>query len=141
MKTIIQIEKEVDLKTMHVSAGVRYWGDGIVNGVEMEEDWDGEGFPCKKGETWCPIIDIDTGKILNWEPGKTANIHFKVCDCCCWYFLDADGEKVGEKVNEYVPACLCPEENGYGDYIIMEIDAEGKIREWNPKNINELFEE
>lgn len=141
MKTTIKTEKEVELKIMHVSAGVRYWEDAVINGEEHEEGWDGEGVPCKQGETWAPIIDIDNGRITNWEIGKTASIHFKVCDCCSWYFMDSQGNKVAEVINEYVPACLCPEENGYGDYIIMEIDAEGKIQGWEPESVNELFEE
>jgi hypothetical protein len=25
---------------------------------------------------------------------------------------------------------MCPKENGYGDYVIMDIDSEGKIINW-----------
>jgi hypothetical protein len=25
---------------------------------------------------------------------------------------------------------MCPKENGYGDYVIMDIDREGKIANW-----------
>jgi len=141
MKTVIKIEKEVDLKTMHVSAGVRYWEDAVINGIEMGESWDGEGVPCKEGDLWKPIIEIETGKILNWEPGKTADIHFKVCDQCSWFFLDSEGEKYGEQTNEYVHPVLCPEKSGYGDYIIMRVDAEGMIRGWKADRVTEQFEE
>lgn len=70
MKAKIKIEKEVELKTLSVKAGVRYWEDAEVNGVE---DTDGTLIPCRNGDDWCPEIDIETGRILNWEQGKTAN--------------------------------------------------------------------
>jgi hypothetical protein len=27
---------------------------------------------------------------------------------------------------------MCPEGNGYGDYVIMKVDAEGRIANWRP---------
>jgi hypothetical protein len=27
---------------------------------------------------------------------------------------------------------MCPKENGYGDYVIMDIDKDGKILNWKP---------
>jgi len=32
--------------------------------------------------------------------------------------------------NDYVPEIMCPKENGYGDYIIMIVDENGKIENW-----------
>lgn len=126
MKVSIKIEKEVDLKLMHVCANVRYWEDGEVNG---EEDTDGV-IPCRDGNTWNPTIDIETGVITNWTKGDTASIHYKVVDCCSWNFEDALGDMYLTVENEYVPRCLSPKENGYGDYIIMDIDENGKIQNW-----------
>ena len=79
---------------------------------------------------WCPEIDLKTGKILNWEEGKEADIHFKVCDQCSWSILGNEGEEVVSVENKYVPSSLSPKENGYGDYIIMEIDKYGQIKNW-----------
>jgi hypothetical protein len=47
MKAIVKIEKEVELKTLVVKAGVRYYVDGTVNGIE---DAEGNLIPCKQGE-------------------------------------------------------------------------------------------
>jgi hypothetical protein len=136
MKATITVEKEVDFRTLHVSAGVRYWMDSEVNG---ESDTDsGDNIPCKEGDCWKPVIDLESGVIKNWEKGKTASVHYKVCDQCGWLLEDKDGEYYAETHNEYVPKILCPKENGYGDYIIMDIDENGKIKNWKPL-INDLF--
>ena len=44
--------------------------------------------------------------------------------------LDEQGNVVSE-YSDYVPKCMCPKENGYGDYIIMDIDKDGYINGWN----------
>ena len=82
---------------------------------------------------WCPIINIDDGRIDNWEIGKTADIHYKVCDDFMCDVLDKDGNVVCE-YDDYVPEIMCPKDEGYGDYIIMHIDANGHIDGWN-KNL------
>lgn len=127
MKARIKIEKETEIKTLHVAAGVRYWEDATVNGIE---DTEGNLIPCRKGELWMPVIDIDSGKILNWKKGNTASIHYKVCDAGSYFLKDENGETVLSIENNYVPKILCPEENGYGDYIIMEVGADGQIKNW-----------
>ena len=127
MKAKIKIEKEVELKTLIVKAGVRYYEDATINGMpDIEENLT----PCKQGNLWCPIIDIDTGIITNWEIGKTADIHFKVCDNGSYYIQDSEGNTVLSIEDDYVPKMLCPKSNGYGDYIIMEIDENGQIFNW-----------
>lgn len=127
MKTEIKIKKEVELKTLIVHAGVRYWEDSEVNG---QEDTDGDLIPCRVGDTWKPIIDIDTGIITNWKKGTTAKVHYKVCDCCGWDLLDDKGNILLSNEDGYVPDTLCPADSGYGDYIIMSIDENGKIEDW-----------
>jgi hypothetical protein len=127
MKAIIKIEKEVDLRTMHVSAGVRYWEDGEING---QADEDGSLIPCRRGDLWEPIIDLESGIIKNWEKGKRASIHYKVCDQCSYYYEDSNGDRFLAREQEYVPNILCPGGSGYGDYIIMEIDENGVIADW-----------
>lgn len=127
MKAKIKIEKEVELKTLQVDAGVRYWEDSSVNGTEDTED--GDLIPCKDNDRWKPVIDIDSGKILNWEQGKKARIHYKICDDGIYTVLDVDGNIVVQ-IDGYVPNTMCPAENGYGDYIIMNVDEDGKIENW-----------
>lgn len=124
MKAKVKIEKEVELKTLVVKAGVRYYEDATVNGVE---DTEGDLIPCKQGELWCPIIDIDSGLITNWKQGVKAEVHYKVCDEGSYYLQDAEGNTVLSIEQDYVPKMMCPKESGYGDYIIMDIDENGKI--------------
>jgi Pyruvate/2-oxoacid:ferredoxin oxidoreductase delta subunit len=129
MKINLQVTKEVEVKTLKVKAEVRHWEDSVVN--ELEDSENGDNVPCKVGELWCPEIDIDSGIITNWEAGKTAVIHYKVCDGCGWELLDDKGEVVLSEDDGYVPDTLCPKESGYGDYIIMDIASHGKIQDWN----------
>ena len=111
-----------------VKASVRYWEDSKINGVEDTEN--GDNMPCKQGDLWCPEINIETGIIENWEIGKTANIHYKVSDCCSWVIQDSNGRVIYFQDDGYVPDTLCPAERGYGDYIIMNIDENGQIDKW-----------
>lgn len=140
MKATIKVEKEIDVRTLEVKARVRGWDDFIINGVELPEDDNGDDVPCKKGEMWCPIINIDTGRIMNWDKGKTASVHSKVVDCCGWDLADDKGKTIAEESGDYVPGTLCPGGNGYGDYIIMEIDADGVIQDWE-FNIEDFIKE
>lgn len=126
MKTKVKILKEVELKTLEVNAGVRYWEDASVNDVEDET---GSLIPCRDGKRWKPIIDIDSGKIMNWERGKTAIIHYKVCDDGIYTVFDSERNAVLE-VDGYVPPTMCPSGKGYGDYIMMIIDENGMIEDW-----------
>lgn len=128
MKIKIKVTKEIDVKTLHVEAGVRYWEDASVNGVE---DKAGDLIPCREGDDWKPVIDIETGKVLNWTPGIKADIHYKVCDDGSYALKDEAGETIMKR-DGYVPKIMCPKSIGYGDYIIMDIDEHGQIANWNP---------
>lgn len=130
MKATIMVEKEIEVKTLHVSAGVRYWEDATVNGVEDE---DGSLIPCRNGDMWEPLIDVDTGVILNWKQGVVADVHYKVCDDGEYFLHDADGKRV-LKYGDYNVPSFFPGEH-YGDYLIMQINADGKIADWDSRNI------
>ena len=129
MKIKIKVEKEFDICTLQVKADVRYWEDSEINGENDSKD--GDNVPCKVNGNWCPEIDIEIGKIINWEQGKTAEIHYKVADGCGWELKDENGLVVLSLEDGYVPDTLCPKESGYGDYIIMDIDENGMISDWN----------
>lgn len=131
MKITMLVEKEIDFKFIHVEANVRYWEDTTIDGVADE---DGTLTPCRDGDLWKPEININNGIIVNWEKGKVAEIHFKVCDACTYNFFDAEGNLVLTKEG-YVPSILSPKENGFGDYIIMDIDSEGKINNWDKSKL------
>ena len=122
-KRVIQV---FEVAYLQASCDVRYWEDANVNG---EVDTDGTLIPCRNGDQWEPLIDLDTGRIVNWKEGVTANVHYKVCDAGMYRLLDAD-KKVVVQIDGYVPLIMCPEGNGYGDYVIMNIDEKGQIANW-----------
>ena len=70
----------MEIQNEKVKAQIRYWEDTEVNGIDDTEN--GDNIPCKQGELWCPVINVATGIIENWEIGKTAKVHYKVADCC-----------------------------------------------------------
>lgn len=113
-------------------AGVRYWEDATVDGVE---DSDGELIPGRDGDTWVAMIDLATGVIVGWPEGTTADIHYKVCDDGEYWLLDADGKKIAYREG-YVPGdFLCHGDNGYGDYIILKIGPDGQIADYTRPEI------
>ena len=126
MKIELTVKKEFEVEFLQVSAGVRYWDDGTING---ECRADGFDTPCKDGDRWKPIIKIETGEIVNWDKGNKAEMHYKVCDDGLYTLIDDKGEMV-KAIDGYVPSLMCPKENGYGDYIIMDIDEDGMIQDW-----------
>ena len=71
MEIQLNTKVNVDAKFIKVSAGVRYWEDGELNGVD-----DVTGLmPLRKGDRWEPVICLTTGKIQDWPEGTTASIH------------------------------------------------------------------
>lgn len=123
---------------INVYASVRYFEDGKVNG-EVDDN-ENPKMPCVSFDCWEPRINIATGQILNWEKGVTAKIYYKVCDECRISIVA--GENIVYDEEDYVPDFLCPDEEGYGDYIIMSIDADGYINNWNhDKSVEKFFED
>ena len=136
MKVTINKSIDFEAKYLQVEAHVRYWEDSLINGKEDTED--GDNIPCKDGENWSPKINIDTGVIENWEVGKTADIHYKVCDECRVKVLDVLENTIFEQ-DDYVPSILCPREEGFGDYIMMDISSNGSIQLWNKHKLLDLI--
>lgn len=137
-------------KIIKVKAGVRYYEDSSIwNGSEWVDDVENNetkpNMPCcelqEDGEyTWNPIIDVEKAKILNWEIGTKAQIHYKVCDACeIDYFVD-DVFVCNNDEEFYVPDFLCTTGEGFGDYIIMEIEEDGTIMYWKDQNKKEFNE-
>lgn len=132
----IPTKTSVEVRYLRAECGVRFWEDATVNGAE---DTDGSLIPCRKGTaadndhlvggTWCPVIDLHTGKIENWPQGTTADIHYKVCDDGAYELLDAD-KTVIKLIDGYVITMMCPEGEGFGDYVIMKIAEDGTIANW-----------
>lgn len=126
MKIKLRIEKEFEVKYLLAEVGARYWEDATVNG---EEDTNGLLIPCRDGEYWKPLIDIETGIIVNWDKGCVASVHYKCCDNGLYKLLDENKNEI-KSIEGYVPDMMCPKGEGYGDYVIMNIDSDGKIEKW-----------
>lgn len=153
MKITINKPTDFEAKFLKVDAGVRYWDDGYINDVEDCDSINGSPkMPCAEfveeqyrilrgGKwRWRPLIDIEAGQIVNWEQGITAHLHYKVCDDFQCEILDAD-KNVITSYEGYVPKVMCPADEGFGDYIIMDIDENGFIQGWRKDLISRIIEE
>lgn len=148
MKLTIYKSVDFEAKFLKVDAGVRYWEDAEVNGVSDNKN--PPTIPCAEfigdnnhiliGQNyrWRPLIDIETGQIVNWEKGFDADVCYEVCDDFLCDILDADMNII-ESYEGYVPKVMCPKKNEYGDYIIMDIDENGFIQGWNKELIRVLI--
>lgn len=121
-------------KYIEVIAGARYWEDAYING---QPDIEGK-VPFRKGDAWCPVIDVDAGIIVDWPNDIEAKIHYKVCDDGEYYILDNEKKRIGKWKGYYVPDnILCIGSKGYGDYLIMTVDNTGKILNWKKPYFDE----
>ena len=124
---------DVDLCMLHVEAGVRYWEDATVNG---KEDTKGELIPFRQGDLWKPVIELATGRVIDWPAGTRASIHYKVCDEGEYWLADKSGNRLLRWQGDYVPdRLLCVGDRGYGDYIILEIREDGFIEGWRKPDL------
>ena len=141
-------------RILKVRAELRYLSNASVNGVrditdEEQEQGASPRMPCvtktDDGWVWSLDIDVDTGMVMNWPKGNTADTYYKVCDCCKVDLVVFEGPRTKETAfkpyDGYVPDCLSPKAEGYGDYMIMEIDADGKIVHWDVSKANKFIEE
>ncbi len=128
MKVNLKIAQNYDVKYLKCRIGARYWEDSFVNG---DEDTEGKLIPLRDGDDWCPVVDVESGIILDWPVGTTAEIHYKSVDDNDFALLDQNKKEI-TSIEGYVIKMMSPKENGYGDYVIMDIDENGKIQNWKP---------
>ena len=122
---------------IEVEAEVRYWDDASVNG---QEDTEGKLMPFRFGDKWCPTIRLEDGAIVNWPEGTTADVHYKVCDAG-EYWLSEEAGRVAKWAGFYVPSdFLCHGDEGYGDYIIFKVGADGRIEGWKKPEVRMVCE-
>lgn len=115
-------------KFIEVRAVPRYWEDSKVDGVADEN---GTLIPFRRGDAWCPVIELATGRIVGWPEGKTASVHYKVCDEGEYWLLDESGVRVAKYADYYVPdRFLCHGDRGFGDNIILNINEQGAVEGW-----------
>lgn len=117
MKTTIKVKKEIEVKYCQLNVSVRYEDE------DMPYD-----FPFRDGDMWNPLIDIDKGKIVDYEYDQTWKLHMKVTDSGSYYLLDKNKEVLLKIEDDYVPNKLIP--GSYGDYIELDIATDGTITNW-----------
>lgn len=83
------------------------------------------------------ICGVEDGVSKPWESGEVY-IGFKVVDMGN-YILMGNGREIFRKDDEYVPEFLQIEENGWGDYIEIVIEKDGKVRGWNDMRRQQVF--
>jgi hypothetical protein len=113
---------------IEVSAAVRYWEDSSVNGIV---DDDGTLMPFRYGDLWKPLIRIEDGAVFGWPEGMTASIRYKVCDAGDYWLTNEENERIAKWNGHYVPnKFLCHGDDGWGDYIIFNVGADGRVIGW-----------
>lgn len=136
----VKVTKEVEACILIADLGVRCFKE---QNAKVNGEWDvyGKLIPCKEEGRWLLNISLETGKILNWPEGVTAEVHYKVCDDGIYTLLGEHEEVIIQVSDSYVPDILDPSGYGYSDYIILEINEEGFIKGWNNKKGLSEFEE
>lgn len=122
MKATVKIEQEIEITSIRIKVPVRYEEEDIPN-----------DFPLRKGDVWEAVIEMDTGKIKDWPTGKSGNLRMKVCDEGTYGLIGKDGGTLAIREQEYVPHGVVPGE--YGDYIELNINADGVVTNW-PKHFD-----
>lgn len=134
-----------DSRILNVRLHVRYTEDGKVNGVrdvdyqEHPELTPKMPFMQKEDSSyyWCFSIDVNEGRILHWPKGIVADTYYKVCDECELHYLYNAQEVANNDGYWYCPDFLAREDSGYGDYVILHIDENGVIRNWDPALVDD----
>lgn len=142
MKIKIVKEVEVEVCLIDVDAHIRYLED---IGFKQDDNWcdchaDNPECPCIDGHQWRPIININTGRIINWDAPIKCHVFAKVCDEFKCKIKGLNGEDI-ITYEGYVPSFMAIEDNGYGDYIDMIVEEDGTIKDWyfSQDHIDELI--
>lgn len=118
------------IKFIHIVGEPRYLEDAYFNN---EVDEEGRN-PLLKNGLLDFTIDLENGAILNWKKGNVLQTHYKVCDQCNYLLLDKNHDcliNLNENNFWYVPEFLDFTKDSYGDYLILDIDENGKIIDFN----------
>ena len=130
---------EVEIATLKVRIpDISSWEDWPVNNAECEG---GVGHPLFDGENGIEFtVDINTGKIEGWPEGITMETWDKVRDEGIYELYSDKGECECRLEYEYVPSVFDTRGDGYGDYMQFEVDSDGVIRDWNPRDLQKLLD-
>jgi hypothetical protein len=118
---------------LKIEANPRYLEDTYLNEKEDEK-----GEICIYDNTTGMldfIIDMVEGKILGWDNTQEAKIHYKIVDEGKYYLIEYIAQYMYVIRKEYyscyvVDELLVINDKGYGDYMIMEVDKDGYIKNY-----------
>ena len=65
---------------------------------------------------------------------------YKVCDGFSCSFTDNSGVSILDLDDGYVPSFMCIGQEPDGDYIVMDIDENGYIKDWDPSKVKKFVE-
>lgn len=98
MKVKLLTGKTVEAK--YIAFYVKPMWHGYISVTSDSLSNDGRDLPCLCNNIWCPILDLDTGEIVNWKKGCSADILIEHTDACYASLLDADKKLLGRSENE-----------------------------------------
>jgi len=129
----IKVPKNVNVKYLKIDAKINHPEDAKVNGV-CDDNCE---IPFSKNFHWRPTIDLENGVIVDWPKGTTAEVYYKVVDEGVYTLLDNNKNDI-IVVESYVPDFI----GKYGDYISLNIDGEGRIKDFecNESDIIEMID-
>lgn len=160
----MKIQNEFNVDKVICDIDVRYYVDCSFskdNGKTWERDFEDDDksddyvksqLPCMKEVTyekygiwsktktimtrkdWCPVIDVNEGKVLDWPEGFVLDTGFKVCDQGVYVYSNYDEAQqiISTDCGEYyVPNWLDSLGDGYGDYLQITINGDGTIQDWD----------
>ena len=109
------------------------FSDGVMEELETEEDFVIPNYD-SENKLMNFTIDLQEGRVVDWNRGEYIRLWGKVCDSGTYTLLDANRRPLWQ-ITGYVPNKLVPpQENGWGDYIELAIEADGRIADW-PKEM------
>jgi hypothetical protein len=126
MKITAMIKTEIDAQYLQIKVPVKYGNEDIP-----------ADFPLRINDTWSALVEIDTGRILDWPCVTGGVLQMKICDEGSYRLLDGDFVLITSIENDYVPNNLIP--GKYGDYIELNINESGNITNWAPKDLSDFF--
>jgi hypothetical protein len=117
MKIKLPITTEIEVTHLHMMLPVNYGEEEIPN-----------DFPFRKNDSWSVVVELDTGMIVDWPKGKSADVHLTVKDGGTYELVGNDGRIVAAIEGDYVPHGIVP--GSYGDTVELKIAADGCVTNW-----------
>lgn len=130
MKVKLLTGTETEAK--YIAFYVKPMWHGYISVTSDSLSRDGRDMPCLCNNIWCPILDLDTGEIINWKEGCSADILIENTDACYASLMDANKKVLARAENEnfYCGNDSKPDDPYYYFAFKWSIDSNKKIKNW-----------